>query len=609
MTGGSEFVVLSKAGQGYTLVDGSYLAYEAGGFYSSNNSAGNTLLGFYANGTGSLTFNTTAVQLNGNQILHAGNYTSYAPSLGGSGASGTWGINITGNAGTAYGLNYGQLFNNAGNGHGSWSDFNNVPGFGAYFVQGNGNGPSTASQYYGFTLGLGNDYAYSSYAAQFAIPRIPSGGSNGNLYLGVRFREGGGWGSWYKAASGYSDNSGLLNGYSSAESGGSVVLRTASNGYLYINNWIHTASGGLFSSVNGAHFYPNNTEYGSWRISGSRSGWHGIYFDSGANLMANSNEVGFHRAGHGWMIRWLAGTGYVHKGDPGGGTSATILDSSNYTSYSPPYSGGTLTGTWYFQSNRDTSSNSAPLQAYSTSGGATMAFHRAGVYAVNMGLDSDNVFRIGGWSAGNNRLQMDMSGNLTMAGFVRSSNNVYIDQNYGHGHVGVYDSYRYQGVFFMGDSYKMSADGTSLANMYGIGWSHPNAGGAAGNLTDHGMLIINNGSFRCAISNSIVASGNITAYSDERLKRNWRDMPENFVERLAQVRVGCYERIDDGTQQVGVSAQSLQPLLPEAIQIAKDEIGTLSVSYGNAAMASAVELAKELVALKRKVTELEARIH
>jgi hypothetical protein len=226
-----------------------------------------------------------------------------------------------------------------------------------------------------------------------------------------------------------------------------------------------------------------------------------------------------------------------------------------------------------------------------------------------MGLDSDNVFRIGGWSAGNNRLQMDMSGNLTMAGFVRSSGNVYIDQNHGHGHVGVYDSYRYQGVFFMGDAYKMSADGTSLANMYGIGWSHPNAGGAAGNLTDHGMLIINNGSFRCAISNSIVASGNITAYSDERLKRNWRDMPENFVERLAQVKVGRYERIDDGMEQVGVSAQSLQPLLPEAIQVAKDEIGTLSVSYGNAAMASAVELAKELVMLKQELAEIKSRLH
>lgn len=45
---------------------------------------------------------------------------------------------------------------------------------------------------------------------------------------------------------------------------------------------------------------------------------------------------------------------------------------------------------------------------------ASMSFHRTGTYAMNMGLGTDNVFRIGGWSASNNCLQMDGSGNLTM---------------------------------------------------------------------------------------------------------------------------------------------------------------------------------------------------
>ena len=63
-----------------------------------------------------------------------------------------------------------------------------------------------------------------------------------------------------------------------------------------------------------------------------------------------------------------------------------------------------------------------PLQAYSTGGaGAIMSFHRAGVYAVNMGLDSDNVLRIGGWSAGANRWQLDMSGNGSFAGSVTTN--------------------------------------------------------------------------------------------------------------------------------------------------------------------------------------------
>lgn len=41
------------------------------------------------------------VTIRGNNILHAGNYNSYAPTLTGTGASGTWGINITGSAGSA----------------------------------------------------------------------------------------------------------------------------------------------------------------------------------------------------------------------------------------------------------------------------------------------------------------------------------------------------------------------------------------------------------------------------------------------------------------------------------------------------------------------------
>ena len=86
---------------------------------------------------------------------------------------------------------------------------------------------------------------------------------------------------------------------------------------------------------------------------------------------------------------------------------------------------GTHNGQWtyynyqYFVANRNTTSDSPPLQAYSNNGGgAIMSFHRGGAYAINMGLDSDNVFRIGGWSAGANRLQLDMSSNLTLLGGV-----------------------------------------------------------------------------------------------------------------------------------------------------------------------------------------------
>jgi hypothetical protein len=182
----------------------------------------------------------------------------------------------------------------------------------------------------------------------------------------------------------------------------------------------------------------------------------------------------------------------------------------------------------------------------------------------------------------------------TAARATRANGNFYIDDNHGNSIIGVYASTRYQGVYSMGSAYVLPADGTTTGNLYGMAWSHPNAGGAAGNLDSHGLLILINGGFASAMSYSIRASGNVTAYSDERLKTNWRPMPEDFVSRLSEVRVGIYDRTDgEQLTQVGVSAQSLQELLPEAITSAKDEMGTLSVNYGGAALASAVDVPSE----------------
>jgi hypothetical protein len=58
-----------------------------------------------------------------------------------------------------------------------------------------------------------------------------------------------------------------------------------------------------------------------------------------------------------------------------------------------------------------------------------MSFHRAGSFAVNFGLDSDNVLRIGGWSASANRWQLDMSGNMTVAGEVIANSDIKLKEN------------------------------------------------------------------------------------------------------------------------------------------------------------------------------------
>lgn len=114
------------------------------------------------------------------------------------------------------------------------------------------------------------------------------------------------------------------------------------------------------------------------------------------------------------------------------------------------------------------------------------------------------------------------------------------------------------------------------------------------------------GYVRVSADGNWIWSGDITAFSDERLKTNWRGLGRGFVEKLAQVKSGIYDRIDTGVTQAGVSAQSLLNALPEAVRSAGD--GMLSVNYGAAALVSAVDLAREIVALKAMVADLARKV-
>ena len=108
------------------------------------------------------------------------------------------------------------------------------------------------------------------------------------------------------------------------------------------------------------------------------------------------------------------------------------------------------------------------------------------------------------------------------------------------------------------------------------------------------------------ISASILySSGNVTAYSDERVKTNWRGYGPNFIEQLAKVKHGTYDRTDKVLTQDGVSAQSLQAVLPHSV--VESEEGTLSVAYGNAALVAAIKLAERVVALEARLAALEAK--
>jgi hypothetical protein len=106
-------------------------------------------------------------------------------------------------------------------------------------------------------------------------------------------------------------------------------------------------------------------------------------------------------------------------------------------------------------------------------------------------------------------------------------------------------------------------------------------------------------------SGDFTSPGNVTAYSDEKLKTEWNLLPGNFLQLLANVKNGTYTRIDTKVRQVGVSAQSLKIAMPEAVVDGE----TLSVAYGNAALAAAVELAKEACKHKTEINMLKEQVN
>ena len=106
---------------------------------------------------------------------------------------------------------------------------------------------------------------------------------------------------------------------------------------------------------------------------------------------------------------------------------------------------------------------------------------------------------------------------------------------------------------------------------------------------------------------NLIAAANITAYSDDQFKTNWKSMAKNFVRRLAEVKHGTYDRIDIKQKQIGVSAQSLRKVMPRAV-LRNKNTGALSVAYGQAALVASIEVAQHSLENEERIKMLEREI-
>ena len=344
------------------------------------------------------------------RVIDTNSVGSYAPTLTGGGASGSWGISITGSAG-------GVSWANVSSKPAAWLDATNL-------IQGREPNTIGPSGFYESYLGSGNPTGtWMSY-----INVRHNNPDNGHGFqIGMSFYDNNLWFRSYSGAIAATFQS-WAYAISSQNIGSQSVNYASSAGTLTNNATISGLNfGGVLALTNSGASTGNSTgarlseSYGPYWNLGDGATWH-------YQIVNGSLLVGISAGGTNYGSGNIRASGEIYAR-----TNSAVLHLDNYSSYALPLSGGTVTGIAYFQTNnggKSGATDSAKLQAYSTgNNSAFMSFHKSGHFAVNFGLDDDNVMRLGGWSAAANRMQLDMSGNVTFAGDVTAYSDSRVKTN------------------------------------------------------------------------------------------------------------------------------------------------------------------------------------
>jgi len=108
-----------------------------------------------------------------------------------------------------------------------------------------------------------------------------------------------------------------------------------------------------------------------------------------------------------------------------------------------------------------------------------------------------------------------------------------------------------------------------------------------------------NPSEKLYVGGNIYATGNITAYSDERIKTNIKEL-DNTLNAIQNIRGVSYTRTDTKDNSIGVMAQDVETMFPELI--CEDHSGMKSVNY-NGLVGVLFSAVKELSATVKQLKE------
>ena len=318
----------------------SYLVFGNGGFtfYGAPSGTAGRTLNYTTLGTFDSVgnFNAFNVTVNGNQTLHAANWNSYAPSLTGTGASGTWSINVTGDAGTVGGISTARMvLGESGRRRGVSlvTDWNQATFPDAAFLSSENsttNAPTTD-----YTYGVQTSFHRSgpTYRTQFVTSLYGN-----NVYWLRQLGDGANWTSWVNII-----HSGNYNSYSPTLTG------TGASG-----TWSINVTGNAGSVTNGVYITGNQSISGAKIFSAPSDTYINTVTsaDQGLSVFQATTQADaymtFHVAGNYAAFFGMGGAedDLVYGGWSAGAVRHRILHTGNHLSWVPSLNGTGATGTW-----------------------------------------------------------------------------------------------------------------------------------------------------------------------------------------------------------------------------------------------------------------------
>lgn len=269
-----------------------------------------------------------------------------------------------------------------------------------------------------------------------------------------------------------------------------------------------------------------------------------------------------------------------------------------------------------------TPSSTLKVVAAQTGAAAAMSFLREGSYGINMGLNTNNDFVVGGWSNSGARFWSNTSGDFTVAGkfnnggsitagggfygnganisLVTAVNTTSIAGSLANGHawtnLNSFSSYAPIAISDRSGNLAVTAlTNTASASMTFIrsGIFAVNMGLDADNVFKIGGYSAGTTPlFSLDMSGNLTTLGNITAYSDKRIKKDIEPI-KNALGNLLKLTGVTFSKISNDEKGRGFIAQDVEEVYPELVHTAPSGENLKSVAYANL-MGDVVEAIREL---------------